>query len=577
MLGILGVSMPLLYGEGDVAFIRLQEELIKHSDDQTLLAWNTSNLDEAEDSDLRGEENKTKEEKNEKKEGKGAPSAEQFYEGIFAKSPAAFSGCSNLIPRQGNHKATPFAVTNKGLTIEAPFCPAKVNCYYLMLLCGPKDDPTSMIALPLWHVQGKQYARGMGQPVKITYGNWAYWLPQTIHLLVQPPSPTLDGDLEKGGIWIRRIPDGFHLGEAFPPDRWSPRNGFLGKTVSRGIMNALGTMPSFVIHPPGSQDDLPSVRVTLEAMLLPRNVTRALGVSPFRASCSAIPTTSTVKNTSSADQPTSVRLQTRGSSYVRIPDGSLLYITMSLHTVLETDILVIDVMVTRYRAQKAWQLLRHYCADCLARPLSFPTSLPAIASCLDFLEYIALLTTLAVLTFCLGAVICRVLASGSIRSFMSLSDGLSLLARSTVKNLALSAYFALTRTNRYNNVIGPFAHIYLQVVARLSWLSPLRRLRLLPLGTWAITSIILDLYPEHWLLCPVLWIASCVYFMTSVIMPEKALPQGRQAPDRNHQALADESWSFIKMNIGFHIFMVCLFFLFPRSEKRMEVGRLEAE
>ena len=38
MLGILGVHMPLLYGEGQNAFRRLQEELIKISDDETVFA-----------------------------------------------------------------------------------------------------------------------------------------------------------------------------------------------------------------------------------------------------------------------------------------------------------------------------------------------------------------------------------------------------------------------------------------------------------------------------------------------------------------------------------------------------------
>ena len=36
LLGIFGINMPLLYGEGDRAFRRLQEELLKISDDQTL-------------------------------------------------------------------------------------------------------------------------------------------------------------------------------------------------------------------------------------------------------------------------------------------------------------------------------------------------------------------------------------------------------------------------------------------------------------------------------------------------------------------------------------------------------------
>ncbi|KAF5533252.1 heterokaryon incompatibility protein het-E-1 [Fusarium mexicanum] len=39
MLGIFDISMPLLYGEGKKAFFRLQEEIIKRSNDHTIFCW----------------------------------------------------------------------------------------------------------------------------------------------------------------------------------------------------------------------------------------------------------------------------------------------------------------------------------------------------------------------------------------------------------------------------------------------------------------------------------------------------------------------------------------------------------
>jgi hypothetical protein len=36
--------MPLLYGEGTRAFVRLQEEIIKTSDDQSIFAWKEQTL-----------------------------------------------------------------------------------------------------------------------------------------------------------------------------------------------------------------------------------------------------------------------------------------------------------------------------------------------------------------------------------------------------------------------------------------------------------------------------------------------------------------------------------------------------
>lgn len=39
LLGIFGISMPLLYGEGERAFLRLQEEMMKKTDDYSLFLW----------------------------------------------------------------------------------------------------------------------------------------------------------------------------------------------------------------------------------------------------------------------------------------------------------------------------------------------------------------------------------------------------------------------------------------------------------------------------------------------------------------------------------------------------------
>jgi hypothetical protein len=39
LLGIFGVNMPMLYGEGDRAFLRLQEEIIRHTEDYSFLFW----------------------------------------------------------------------------------------------------------------------------------------------------------------------------------------------------------------------------------------------------------------------------------------------------------------------------------------------------------------------------------------------------------------------------------------------------------------------------------------------------------------------------------------------------------
>jgi len=39
LLGIFEINMPLLYGEGSRAFIRLQEEIVSRTNDHTIFCW----------------------------------------------------------------------------------------------------------------------------------------------------------------------------------------------------------------------------------------------------------------------------------------------------------------------------------------------------------------------------------------------------------------------------------------------------------------------------------------------------------------------------------------------------------
>lgn len=46
LLGIFGVYMPLLYGEGNMAFFRLQQQIIQYSNDETIFAWTCESADD---------------------------------------------------------------------------------------------------------------------------------------------------------------------------------------------------------------------------------------------------------------------------------------------------------------------------------------------------------------------------------------------------------------------------------------------------------------------------------------------------------------------------------------------------
>ncbi|KAI1505822.1 heterokaryon incompatibility protein-domain-containing protein [Biscogniauxia marginata] len=89
LLGIFDINMPLLYGEGPKAFIRLQQEIIKISDDQSILAWDWLN------------------------------SQDQPLTPALAQSPSFFRSCGSII-RDTDIGRSPYSITNIGISIEVP-------------------------------------------------------------------------------------------------------------------------------------------------------------------------------------------------------------------------------------------------------------------------------------------------------------------------------------------------------------------------------------------------------------------------------------------------------------------------
>jgi hypothetical protein len=95
LMGLFGVNMPLLYGEGRDAFIRLQLEILKMSDDETIFAWEHYTVPRALDS---REPNWT-----------GAES------GLLAPFPAYFHHSGDLRRILFDKDRPVYSMTNKGL------------------------------------------------------------------------------------------------------------------------------------------------------------------------------------------------------------------------------------------------------------------------------------------------------------------------------------------------------------------------------------------------------------------------------------------------------------------------------
>ena len=144
LMGIFDVNMPLLYGEGRKAFKRLQHEIARNLDDESLFAWH----------------------------------ADTLQSGIFAPNPSAFAGCGAIQPipdmDRGRSDET-FTVTNRGLRIAA--CLAKIpyvslhdlaahrqeaqsdNYYFLMPLRCTRKGQTRPFTLIIQKISHGRYIR----------------------------------------------------------------------------------------------------------------------------------------------------------------------------------------------------------------------------------------------------------------------------------------------------------------------------------------------------------------------------------------------------------------------------------
>jgi len=102
LLGIFDINMPLLYGERDCAFERLQEEIIRRSDsDDSILAWGLSS--EATVFSPQDMSNLAI-----------APATQE----LLARSPKAFENCRDLVLPHSSDVS--FSLTNTGINLRIP-------------------------------------------------------------------------------------------------------------------------------------------------------------------------------------------------------------------------------------------------------------------------------------------------------------------------------------------------------------------------------------------------------------------------------------------------------------------------
>ena len=121
LLGIFGINMPLLYGEGLKSFTRLQEEIIKSTTDQTIFAWRMR-LD--------------------------VDSEQNFSRGILASSPVDFKNSGRIVQARSRipPSSSNYEITNRGLMIDMPVHQDEDKLLGI-LDCHLVDHPDTRLAL----------------------------------------------------------------------------------------------------------------------------------------------------------------------------------------------------------------------------------------------------------------------------------------------------------------------------------------------------------------------------------------------------------------------------------------------
>ncbi|KAE8376536.1 HET-domain-containing protein [Aspergillus bertholletiae] len=142
LLGIFDIMIPMIYGEGDRAFIRLQEELIKKTRDDLIFAWGLESTESA-----------------------SADSKDMISAGVFATSPADFINSSYILPEKREIKSTATFIVDGGcVRSNLPLYTDSTGQLFGLLNCGSgfNGNDRMVVGIPLCSGQFGEYIRPEG-------------------------------------------------------------------------------------------------------------------------------------------------------------------------------------------------------------------------------------------------------------------------------------------------------------------------------------------------------------------------------------------------------------------------------
>ena len=214
LMGLLGVNLPMLYGEGKKAFHRLQMEIVRTSDDQSIFAWGHN-------SNVR-------------------------IGSILADDPDDFEGCSDMELMDHNEfinsstdadqdRLGVFPVTNRGIQIWMPLRRYRDSKFVFRAQLPCRDGVGVSIDLVLWNSNYYRYTSTGGAALEDSPAGF-----RRVYLRYQDtPNHTVTFDIDDSAI----IENGFTCSSAAPENltgntfTFTNSNSFCVKTYYHGRGN----------------------------------------------------------------------------------------------------------------------------------------------------------------------------------------------------------------------------------------------------------------------------------------------------------------------------------------------------
>ncbi|KAK4159930.1 heterokaryon incompatibility protein-domain-containing protein [Cladorrhinum sp. PSN259] len=211
LMGIFDINMPMLYGEGTKAFIRLQEHILNEIGDESMFAWKAVNSLES-----------------------------ARYRGIFADSPAEFRDSAEIVPCFDITGRPAPVISSKGVSLLMPHSPMEPGKKHLhpsiapelvevakasMSCCMAGDDIKTM-AVEVVYIrgEGRYYRSSPSELFRVDpfFNSQTVYFPKSAHeFSLSVTSSTRSARFN--GFLFEAIPPGFEIERPIPHDiAWSP-------------------------------------------------------------------------------------------------------------------------------------------------------------------------------------------------------------------------------------------------------------------------------------------------------------------------------------------------------------------